>query len=137
MTPHEAALVRGSFTKVAPIADQAAAMFYGRLFETAPETRMLFPGDLAAQGQKLMAAISAVVASLDDFGAVVPVAEELAKRHVAYGVRAEHYAPVGAALLWTLKQGLGDAFTPDVSAAWTIAYETLSNVMVAAAYSRS
>jgi nitric oxide dioxygenase len=137
MTPQQVALVQASYAKVAPIADQAAALFYARLFETAPETRPLFTGDMTIQGQKLMAAISTVVTSLDDLGAVVPVAEELAKRHVRYGVRAEHYAPVGAALLWALGQGLGDAFTADVSAAWAAAYTTLSGVMVAAAYSGS
>ncbi len=89
---------------------------------------------MTAQGEKLMAAISTVVANLDDLGAVVPVAEELAKRHVRYGVRAQHYAPVGAALLWALGQGLGDDFTADVGAAWAAAYATLSSVMVAAAY---
>jgi hemoglobin-like flavoprotein len=135
MTPQQVALVQGSFAKVAPIAEQAAALFYGRLFETAPETRALFTGDMTAQGQKLMAAISTVVANLDDLGVIVPVAQDLAKRHVAYGVRAEHYAPVGAALLWTLERGLGDDFTADVGAAWAAAYTTLSNVMVAAAYS--
>jgi len=137
VTPQQVALVQGSFAKVAPIADQAAALFYGRLFETAPETRALFPGDMTAQGQKLMAAISTVVANLDHLGAIVPTAEALAKRHVAYGVRAEHYAPVGAALLWTLERGLGPDFTADVGAAWAAAYAALSGVMVAAAYAES
>jgi nitric oxide dioxygenase len=137
MTPQQVALVQGSFAKVAPIAEQAAALFYGRLFETAPETRALFTGDMTAQGQKLMAAISTVVTNLDDLGAIVPVAQELARRHVVYGVRAEHYAPVGAALLWTLEKGLGDDFTTDVGAAWAAAYSTLSDVMIAAAYSGS
>jgi len=137
VTPQQVALVQASFAKVAPIAEEAAALFYGRLFETAPETRALFTGDMSAQGQKLMAAISTVVTNLDDLGAVVPVAQELAKRHVGYGVRAEHYVPVGAALLWTLEKGLGDDFTADVGAAWAEAYTTLSQVMVAAAYSGS
>src|ERR1700728_1937501 len=118
MTPQQVALVQASFAKVAPIAEQAAALFYGRLFETAPETRALFHGDMGAQGQKLMGAITTVVTNLDNLGAVVPVAQELAMRHVGYGVRAEHYAPVGAALLWTLEQGLGADFTPEVGAAW-------------------
>jgi nitric oxide dioxygenase len=137
MTPQQVALVQASFDKVSPIAEQAAALFYGRLFETAPETRALFTGDMTAQGQKLMAAISTVVANLDDLGVIVPVAEALAKRHVGYGVRAEHYAPVGAALLWTLERGLGDDFSADVGAAWAAAYTTLSDVMVAATYSGS
>lgn len=134
MTPQQVALVQASFAKVAPIADTAAALFYGRLFETAPETRALFHGDMTLQGRKLMGAITTVVTNLDDLSAVVPVAQELAKRHVGYGVRPEHYAPVGAALLWTLEQGLGGDFTPDVGAAWAAAYGALSGAMIAAAY---
>src|SRR5258708_35376429 len=112
MTPQQVREVQASFVKVAPIADQAAALFYGRLFETAPETRALFSGDMDAQGQKLMAAIATVVNSLGEIEAGAPTVREPAKRHVAYGVRPEHYSLVGAALLWTLEQGLGDGFTP-------------------------
>jgi hemoglobin-like flavoprotein len=137
MTPQQVALVQASFAKVAPIADQAAALFYSRLFETAPETRALFHGDMTLQGQKLMGAITTVVTNLDNLGAVVPVAQELAKRHVDYGVRPEHYAPVGAALLWTLERGLGGDFTADVSTAWAAAYGALSGAMIAAAYPES
>jgi hemoglobin-like flavoprotein len=134
MTPQQVAQVQASFAKVAPIAEQAAALFYGRLFETAPETRALFKGDMQVQGRKLMAAIAAVVDSLGEIEAIVPTVQELAKRHVAYGVRPEHYSVVGAALLWTLEQGLADGFTPELCAAWTAAYGTLSEAMIAAAY---
>ncbi len=134
MTPQQVSDVQASFAKVAPIAGQAAALFYGRLFETAPETRALFRGDMAAQGEKLMAAIAAVVNSLGEIETIIPVVQDLAKRHVAYGVRPEHYPTVGAALLWTLEQGLADDFTPEVAAAWAAAYGALSGVMIAAAY---
>ena len=134
MTPQQVAQVQASFKKVAPIADQAAALFYGRLFETAPEVRALFTGDLKAQGRKLMTTIATVVNGLDDLDAIAPAVCDLAKRHVAYGVRPEHYAPVGAALLWTVEQGLGGNFTPAVSAAWAAAYAALSDMMIAAAY---
>jgi hemoglobin-like flavoprotein len=134
MTPQQVELVQASFAKVVPIAEQAAALFYGRLFETAPETRALFRGDMDAQGQKLMAAITTVVTSLGEFEAIAPAVRDLAKRHVAYAVRPEHYALVGAALLWTLEQGLADDFTPQVSAAWAAAYAALSEMMIAAAY---
>jgi len=137
MTPQQVALVQASFAKVAPIAEQAAALFYGRLFETAPETRALFHGDMTIQGRKLMDAITMVVTNLGDLGAVVAAAQELAKRHVGYGVRPEHYAPVGAALLWTLQQGLGGDFTAEVGAAWATAYGALSGAMIAAAYPES
>jgi nitric oxide dioxygenase len=134
MTPEQVTAVQTSFAKVAPIADQAAALFYGRLFETAPQTKALFHGDMHAQGQKLMGAITVVVNSLDHLDAVVPVAQKLAKRHVAYGVKPEHYPVVGAALLWTLEQGLGADFTPETHAAWAAAYGILSDVMIAATY---
>jgi nitric oxide dioxygenase len=137
MTPQQVNQVQASFIKVAPIANRAAALFYGRLFETAPETRALFCGDMGRQGRKLMAAVATVVNSLGDFAAIVPVARDLAKRHVAYGVAPEHYARVGSALLWTLEQGLGDEFTPALRAAWEAAYSALSEVMIASAYPAS
>ncbi len=134
MTPQQVAQVQASFAQVAPIADQAAALFYGRLFEIAPEVRSLFRGDMDVQGRKLMTAIATVVDSLGEIDVVAPAISDLAKRHVAYGVRPEHYERVGAALLWTLEQGLGDDFTPAVGAAWAAAYAALSQLMIAAAY---
>ena len=134
MTPEQIGLVRTTFVEVVQIADQAAALFYGRVFEIAPEVRPLFHGDMKAQGTKLMAALTTVVNGLDRLETIVPAVQDLAKRHVAYGVKPEHYAPVGAALLWTLEQGLGKGFTPEVAEAWTAAYAALSGVMMAAAY---
>ena len=133
MTPQQVNQIQASFRKLAPIADRAAALFYARLFEMAPETRAMFRGDMDTQGRKLMAAIATVVNSLGDLDAIVPVARDLAKRHVAYGVEPEHYALVGSALLWTLEQGLGDEFTPALRAAWGAAYCALSEVMIASA----
>ena len=134
MTPQQVGQVRASFALVTPVADQAAALFYGRLFETAPETRALFHGDMHQQGQKLMAALAAVVDGLDHIETVIPVACVLAERHVTYGVLPGHYPLVGAALLWTLEQGLGADFTPAVREAWAAAYGDLSAAMIAAAY---
>ena len=134
MTPDQATLVQDSFRLVVPIKDQAAALFYGRLFELDPGTRPLFAGtDMAEQGAKLMATLGFVVAGLKRPAEVVPAAQALAKRHIGYGVVEAHYATVGAALLWTLGQGLGEAFTPEVEAAWTAAYTLLAGVMIAAA----
>lgn len=133
MTPSQIDLIQDSFRKVLPISDQAAALFYGRLFEIAPEVKPLFKGDMSVQGAKLMATLGVVVAGLRDLPSIVPAAEALARKHVGYGVKDAHYAPVGAALLWTLEQGLGDAFTPEVKAAWTEAYTLLSTVMIRAA----
>jgi nitric oxide dioxygenase len=137
MTPQQVNQVQTSFIKIVPIADRAAALFYGRLFEMAPETRALFCDDMGRQGRKLIAALATVVSSLSDFDAIVRIARELAKRHVAYGVQPEHYALVRSALLWTLEQGLGDEFTPALRAAWAAAYCALSEVMIASAYPAS
>lgn len=133
MTPDQISLIQSSFAKVAPIADQAAALFYGRLFEIAPQVKPLFKSDITEQGQKLMGTLAVVVQGLDTLEAIVPVAEALARRHVDYGVKAAHYAPVGAALIWTLEQGLGEDFTLETRAAWLEAYTLLSGVMMAAA----
>lgn len=132
MTPEQIALVRESFAKVVPIREQAAALFYDRLFAIDPSTRPLFRGDMRSQGAKLMAAIGAVVKSLDRLETMLDDLRALARRHDRYGVREAHYASVGAALLWTLEQGLGADFTPQVREAWAIAYGLLSSAMIAA-----
>jgi hemoglobin-like flavoprotein len=132
MTPRQVELVQGSFRKVVPIAPQAADLFYARLFELAPEVRPLFKGDMQEQGRKLMTMLGTVVNGLNRLDVLVPAAQGLAKRHVAYGAQAAHYPVVGAALLDTLAKGLGDDFTPEVREAWATAYGTLSGVMVEA-----
>src|SRR5215467_14189797 len=103
MTPRQVALVQESFAKIVPIREQAAALFYNRLFAIDPNTRPLFRGDMKSQGAKLMAAIGAVVKSLDRIEIMLDELRSLAQRHDRYGVRDEHYASVGAALLWTLE----------------------------------
>jgi hemoglobin-like flavoprotein len=133
MTPEDVDLVQTSFKKVVPIADTAADLFYDRLFAIAPEARALFPQDMKEQKKKLIAMLATAVDNLHQVNAIVPAVEELGKRHLTYGVTAQHYEPVGAALLWTLEQGLGDAFTPPLKAAWTEAYLTLAGVMQKAA----
>jgi hemoglobin-like flavoprotein len=136
MTPTQIELVQSSFAKVALISDQAAAIFYSRLFDMAPEVRSLFRGDMVEQGRKLMTMLGSVTRQLNQLDTLVPVAERLAERHVAYGAVPEHYAVVGAALIDTLDEGLGADFTPDVRTAWETAYGTLSGVMIAAAEKR-
>jgi len=134
MTPDQVKSVQASFAKVAPIADTAAGIFYSRLFEIAPEVQPLFRGDMTEQGRKLMRTLTVVVNGLGNLEAILPAASALAKNHVAYGVKATHYAPVGAALLWTLERGLGPDWTPEVENAWSAAYATLSNFMIGEAY---
>lgn len=133
MTPEAQALVRDSFAKVIPIAPQAAAMFYARLFELDPSLKPLFKGDMNEQGRKLMAMIGTAVANLDKLETIVPAVQDLGRRHAGYGVPASSYDTVGTALLWTLGQGLGEAFTPDAEAAWAEAYTILATTMKVAA----
>jgi hemoglobin-like flavoprotein len=134
MNPTQIKLVQDSFAKVAPISEQAAVLFYGRLFEVAPAVRAMFPDDMTEQRKKLMATLAVVVAGLSNLEAILPAASALARRHVTYGATAEHYPVVGGALLWTLEKGLGEAWTPEVSAAWIAAYGTLSGYMISEAY---
>ncbi len=137
MTPSQVDLVQASFAKVAPIAEPAAELFYGRLFDIAPEVKPLFHGDMKEQGRKLMTTLAVVVNGLKAPESILPAAKSLAIKHVGYGVAAEHYAPVGAALIWTLEQGLGDAFTAETREAWIAAYTLLSGVMIAEAYAKA
>ncbi len=129
MNPQEIALVRTSFIKLGPIAEQASALFYARLFELDPALRLLFHGDMREQGRKLMNMIATAVSVLDRLDTILPTLRQLGSRHVIYGVRDEHYATVGSALLWTLEKGLGPEFTPEVRSAWTKTYTLLANAM--------
>jgi nitric oxide dioxygenase len=134
MTPEQVVLVQKSFAEVAPIADEAAALFYGRLFEIAPETRPLFNGDMAEQGRKLMATLAVVVNGLGNLEAILPAASALAKRHAAYGVAPVDYDAVGDALIWTLERGLGPVWNDELAIAWSTAYATLAGYMIDQAY---
>ena len=130
MTPQQITLVQATFADVKPIATTAAELFYNRLFPLDPSLRPLFKGDMGQQGQMLMSMIGAAVSGLNDLERLAPVVRQLGARHVRYGVQPQHYATVGSALLWTLDQGLGEKFTPDVREAWTAAYTLLSDVML-------
>jgi len=132
MTPEQVKLVKDSWAQVAPISEQAAELFYGRLFELNPEYRALFKGDMKNQGKMLMSMLNTAVASLDKLDAIVPAVQALGQRHVGYGVKPEDYDTVAEALLWTLGQGLGDGFTDEVKEAWTTTYATLAAVMIEA-----
>ncbi len=133
MTNEQVTLVKETFAMVAPIADTAAELFYGRLFELDANLAPLFTGaNMREQGRKLMGMLAMVVAGLDRFDTIQPAVTSLGSRHAGYHVRPEDYRTVGAALLWTLEKGLGEAYTPEVAAAWTEAYAALSATMIAA-----
>ena len=129
MTDEQVRLVQESFAKVRPISEVAADLFYKKLFELDPSLRQMFKGDMKEQGKKLMSTLSFAVNGLTRLDTIVGAVEDLGRKHVGYGVKPEHYNTVGVALLWTLEQGLGDAFTPDVKFAWTEVYGLLAGVM--------
>jgi hemoglobin-like flavoprotein len=129
VTPHQIDLVQASWKQVVPVAETAAQMFYGRLFFLDPSLRHLFLGDMRDQGRKVMAMLSYTVNGLNRLDVLLPAVRALGRRHATYGVRPEHYFTVGAALLWTLEQGLGAAFTPAVREAWVAAYGVLADTM--------
>jgi hemoglobin-like flavoprotein len=129
MNPRQKELVQSSFAKVAPIAEQAADLFYNRLFEIDPSLRPMFPENMKEQKIKLMQMLTAAVKGLDNLETLVPVVRQLGARHIGYGVKDEHYGTVAAALLWTLERGLGEAFTPETKEAWVVVYGILAATM--------
>ena len=134
LSQHQLVLIQQSFKKVAPIADQAAEIFYAKLFSYDPSLKRLFKGDMKSQGKKLMATLGTAVAALNNLDKLVPVLENLAIKHLDYGVKIDDYTPVGNALLCTLKQGLGDAFTAETREAWVTLFKLVADVMRSAAY---
>lgn len=137
MTPNQKSLVQETFGLIAPIAPTAAALFYQRLFELDPAVRPMFRGDMGQQGRMLMQALALAVKSLDKPEALMPVLQDLGRRHAKYGVRDEHYDTVGAALIWTLGIWLGDRFTADVREAWVEVYTVVATTMKAGATARA
>ena len=133
MTPQQQELIRSTWAMVTPIADDAASIFYDRLFELDPSLRRMFAHtDMAAQRRNLVQTLAVVVKGIDRLDTLLPAVEALGRRHAGYGVRAGHYATVGQALIDTLAAGLGKAFTPQARAAWGEAYELLAGVMLSA-----
>ena len=133
MTPEQVTIIKSNFAQVIGQKEAVGLMFYERLFTIAPEVKPLFRGDLKAQSRKLMDTLALAIGMLRDMPTLMTTLEGLAKRHVAYGVKDEHYAKVGEALLWTLEKGLGTTFTADAKSAWTALYGAVSDVMRKAA----
>ena len=137
LTDRQVSLIETSFAQIRPISGLAAELFYSNLFSIAPEVQPLFRSDMKRQGEKLMNTLGFVVDGLRDLDTVLPVARNLAARHVAWGVTPKHYEPVGDALIVTLSQGLQEAFTDEVREAWESAYALLAGAMVESAYPRA
>jgi hemoglobin-like flavoprotein len=133
VTSAQKQLVQDSFAQIAPIADDAAALFYRRLFQLDPMLKLMFRGDMADQRKKLMQMLTAAVKGLDHLEQLAPVLQDLGRRHVHYGVADSHYAIVGQALLWTLEKALGRGFTPELRHAWTTVYTLVATTMQEAA----
>ena len=131
MNTHQVHLVQSSFELVKPIAGVAADLFYNRLFELDPSLRRMFKADMSEQKIKLMGTLAFAVAGLSQTDRIVAAVRDLGRRHAGYGVQAHHYATVGAALLWTLEQGLGERFTPAVADAWAAAFDLVATTMQA------
>ena len=127
-------LIRTSWAAVEPIADDAARLFYARLTELDPRLDALFrDADMERQRLVLMQTLGVVVRNIDRLDQIIPEVEALGRRHAGYGVEDQHYTTVGRALLWTLEQGLGEAFTQETAYAWADAYRRISSAMIEAA----
>lgn len=133
LTEAQVKMVQDSFTKVEPIADTAATIFYDRLFTVAPEVKPLFANaDMTEQGKKLMTMIATAVRGLTNLEKIVPAVQNLGVRHIDYGVKKEHFTPVGESLLFTLEKGLGDDWNDELKEAWATTYQILADTMIAA-----
>lgn len=127
--------IEDSWQMVVPIADQAATLFYEKLFAAQPELRPLFAhAEMSEQRKKLVSALNLVVRSLDALETILPALQSLGAKHVRYGVQDQHYAMVGGALLATLAEGLGAQFTPEARDAWAEAYGLVAGVMIEAGH---
>jgi hemoglobin-like flavoprotein len=133
MTPNQIELVQNSFKLLGEDLEPAAMLFYDRLFQLDPSLRQMFHNTREEQARKLAHVLKVVVNGLTRPEQILPAVEQLGRRHVNYGVRQQHYATVGAALLWTLQAGLGEKFTAEVREAWANAYLFLSSTMQKAA----
>jgi hemoglobin-like flavoprotein len=133
MNPTTIHNVQSTFDLIAPIADNAAALFYSKLFELDPSLKSMFKSDMSDQRKKLMQILGVAVSSLKNIEAIVPAVQDLGRRHVKYGVRPQHYNTVAEAILWMLAQTLGATFTPEIKQSWTEVYTVLADTMIAAA----
>jgi hemoglobin-like flavoprotein len=130
MNANQIALVKESWSYVIVKSDEAGQLFYSRLFEVAPGVQHLFKGDPKEQSRKLMSMITVIVSKLDNLETILDDIRSLASRHNKYGAKKEHYAVVGACLIWTLKTGLGDRWTKSMEEAWGCVYQVLSDAMI-------
>ena len=137
MTKKKIDLIRNSFAKIVPVADEAAVLFYAKLFDLDPNLRPLFKIGIQEQGRKLMQMLRAAVEGLDRFEELIPILKDLGFRHAGYGVEEQHYKTVGQALLWTFDRALGESFTSETRDAWANVYGLIAETMKSGAAQRS
>jgi len=134
MTPKQVALVRSSWSQVSVTdPEMVGTMFYNRLFEIAPGLKTMFHRPVPEQSRKLMTILDHIVEKLDALEDIVENIVKLSQRHSGYGVKPEHFADVGEALLWTLEKRLGKKWTLEMKEAWAMCYITISSAMLNAA----
>jgi hemoglobin-like flavoprotein len=134
VSPEHKTIVKSTWSQVVPIADRASTLFYDRLFTLDLSLRPMFEDvDMKEQRKKLMQALASVVNGLDHLDSLIPVLENLGRSHRRYLVTDQHYETVGAALLWTLEQGLASTWTLAVESAWMAAYQAVAGIMRRAA----
>ena len=133
MTAYQVTLIKTSWGLVAPNADAVGEVFYANLFAIDPALRRMFPDDMRSQPHRLMAMLTLLINELENAETITRELTALAKRHLKYGVQPVHYAVVGQALIQTLREGLGEHWTPDVQAAWGELYQTVASAMIALA----
>lgn len=129
LSASEIALIRESFERLQPHVESASELFYRRLFEIAPELRALFRADMAGQGMRFMTTLAVIVQHFDDPEALTPYLRRLAAGHAAYGVRPEHFRPMGRALIVTMRETLGAGFPDGAESAWEAAYDLMAQEM--------
>ncbi|BCE00089.1 globin family protein [Marinicellulosiphila megalodicopiae] len=134
LSERQVGMIQDSFKKVLPISDAAAQIFYDKLFEYDADLQRLFKQNMGDQGKKLMQTLAVAIGALKDLDKLVPVLQNLAVKHLDYGVKVEDYTPVGNALLFTLEKGLGNSFTQELKQAWIVLLKVVFNVMRQAAY---
>ena len=132
MTSHQLFLVKYTWKLLREVDSYVlGSVFYGRLFMTYPNLRSLFKNSLESQHKKFVEMLSIIVARLDRPDVLSDEMRQLAQRHLEYGVKPEHYQPVGEALLWTLEQGLGKDWNTEVKEAWSTCYTIITQAMLA------
>ena len=137
MTPAQANLIRKSFDEMWPIRQGLAMQFYNRFFEIAPDAKRLFPSNMEKLYLILMDTIAAIVGALDNRALFESIIGHTALQHERFGVTLSQLTAFGDALIWSLEQQFGSAFTPELREAWIALYEELQTEMIKGAKIRT